>query len=117
MIVCVPANFTATTISAVSTADDIARYLRLYWLQRRMRRCARTIDTIIDGSLGTCARATAPVVRIAGPLLFLERPTPSARTYANNAFEMSREMTLIAEATLRGHIGERQPVIAQLFLR
>ncbi len=27
MIACVPANFTATTISAVSTADDIARYV------------------------------------------------------------------------------------------
>ena len=48
--------------------------------------------------------------------LFLERPTPCAWTYANNAGEVLREMTLIAEAALRGHIGERQPVIAQLFL-
>src|SRR5258705_11970294 len=48
-------------------------------------------------------------------LLFLERPTPCAWTYANNALEMSREMTLIAEAALRGYIGERQPAIAQLF--
>jgi hypothetical protein len=49
-------------------------------------------------------------------LLFFERPTPRAWTYTNNAFEVSREMTLIAEAALRGHIGERQPVIAQLLL-
>ena len=48
--------------------------------------------------------------------LFLERPTPCAWTYANNAGEESREMTLIVEAALRCHIGERQPVIAQLFL-
>jgi hypothetical protein len=47
-----------------------------------------------------------------GRLLFLERPTPCAWTYANNAGEVLREMTLIAEAALRGHIGERQPVIA-----
>jgi hypothetical protein len=48
--------------------------------------------------------------------LFLERPTPCAWGYPNNAGEVSREMTLIAEAALRGHIGEREPVIAQLFL-
>jgi hypothetical protein len=40
--------------------------------------------------------------------LVLERPTPRAWTYANNAGEVSREMTLIAEAALRGHIGERR---------
>jgi hypothetical protein len=48
--------------------------------------------------------------------LFLERSTPRARTYADRPSELSREMGLIAEAALRGHIGERQPVIAQLFL-
>jgi hypothetical protein len=48
--------------------------------------------------------------------LSLERPTPCAWRYANNALEMPREMTLIAEAALRGHIGERQSAIAQLFL-
>jgi hypothetical protein len=48
--------------------------------------------------------------------LFFERPTPRARTYASNALEMSREMTLIAEAAFRGHIGERRSAIAQLFL-
>ena len=36
--------------------------------------------------------------------LFLERSTPRARTYANNAGELSREMTLIAEAALRCRI-------------
>src|SRR6476646_1822421 len=51
-----------------------------------------------------------------GRLLFLERPTPCARTYANNAGELLREMTLIAEAGLQCHILERQPVITQHFL-
>ena len=49
-------------------------------------------------------------------LLSLEGPTPRARTYADRLSENSREVTLVAEAALRGHIGERQPVIAQLFL-
>jgi hypothetical protein len=48
--------------------------------------------------------------------LFLERSTPCAWSYTNNADEVTREMRVIAEAALRGHIGERQPVIAQLFL-
>jgi hypothetical protein len=48
--------------------------------------------------------------------LFLERPTPCAWTYTDRPFELSREVTLVVEAALRGHIGERQPVIAQLFL-
>jgi len=39
-------------------------------------------------------------------LLFLKRPTPCAGTYANNAGEESREMTLVGETTLRGHIEE-----------
>src|SRR6478609_1293823 len=47
--------------------------------------------------------------------LFLERSTPCAWTYTNNTDEVTREMRLITEAALRGHIGERQPVIAQLF--
>ena len=49
-------------------------------------------------------------------LLFPERPTPCARSCANNALEMSPEMTLITEAALQGHIGERRSAIAQLFL-
>src|SRR3984957_13768285 len=49
-------------------------------------------------------------------LLFPKRPTPCARTYANSASEVSREMTLIAETALCSHVGERKPVIAQLFL-
>ena len=61
---------------------------------------------------GTACKSEGNAAR----LLFFERPTPCPWTYANNALEVSREMTLIAEAALRGHIGERQPVIAQLFL-
>jgi hypothetical protein len=49
-------------------------------------------------------------------LLLLENPTPRARTYADRPSELSREVTLVGEAALCGHIGERQPVIAQLFL-
>jgi hypothetical protein len=49
-------------------------------------------------------------------LLLLESPTPRARTYADRPSELSREVTLVGEAALCGHIGERQPVIAQLFL-
>jgi hypothetical protein len=56
------------------------------------------------------------VVRDCFCSLFLERPTPVARSYANKAGEVMREMTLIGEAALRGNIGERQPLIAQLFL-
>jgi hypothetical protein len=48
--------------------------------------------------------------------LFLERSTPCAWSHTNNADEVTREMRLIAEGALRGHIGEPQPVIAQLFL-
>jgi hypothetical protein len=36
--------------------------------------------------------------------LFLERPTPRARTYTDRLSENSREVTLVAEAALRGHI-------------
>ena len=49
-------------------------------------------------------------------LLSLESPTPCARTYADCLSESSAQVTLVAEAALGGHIGERQPVIAQLFL-
>jgi hypothetical protein len=48
--------------------------------------------------------------------LFLSRSTPCAWSYTNNAGEVTREMRVVAEAALHGHIGERQPVIAQLFL-
>ena len=37
-------------------------------------------------------------------LLSLEGPTPRARTYADRLSENSREVTLVAEAALRGHI-------------
>jgi hypothetical protein len=37
-------------------------------------------------------------------LLSLESPTPRARTYADRLSENSREVTLVAEAALRGHI-------------
>src|SRR6185295_7613887 len=33
--------------------------------------------------------------------LFLERPTPCAWTYADRPFELSREVTLVAEAALQ----------------
>lgn len=39
-------------------------------------------------------------------LLSLESPTPRARSYAERLSENSREVTLVAEAALRGHIGE-----------
>jgi hypothetical protein len=35
--------------------------------------------------------------------LFVERPTPCARTYANQSVEDSREVALIAEAARQGH--------------
>ena len=40
-------------------------------------------------------------------LLFLESPTPCAWTYANNAGEVPRKMTLIAEAALCRYTGKR----------
>jgi hypothetical protein len=39
-------------------------------------------------------------------LLSLESPTPRARSYADRLSENSREVTLVAESALRGHIGE-----------
>src|SRR5712675_2864367 len=36
--------------------------------------------------------------------LFVERPTPCARTYANQSVEDSRQVALIAEAARQGHI-------------
>ena len=39
-----------------------------------------------------------------GSLLFVERPAPCARTYANQSVEDSREVALIAEAARQGHI-------------
>ena len=36
--------------------------------------------------------------------LFVEHPTPGARTYANQPGEDSREVALIAEAARQGHI-------------
>jgi len=38
-----------------------------------------------------------------GSLLFVERPAPCARTYANQSVEDSREVALIAEAARQGH--------------
>jgi hypothetical protein len=48
--------------------------------------------------------------------LFLERPTPRARTYADRPCENSREVTLVAEAAGRGHISQRHPPVPQRFL-
>jgi hypothetical protein len=71
---------------------------------------------------GVSARAYGAVIRIAGRarcypipflngpdkydarLLPLEGPTPRAWTYADRLSENSREVTLVAEAALRGHI-------------
>ena len=42
---------------------------------------------------------------VMGPCsLFVERPAPRARTYANQSVEDSREVALIAEAARQGHI-------------
>jgi bacterioferritin-associated ferredoxin len=58
MIVCVPANFTATTISAVSVVGDIGRYVYgCLGCSAECGRCARTIDTFIDEALGTLRAA------------------------------------------------------------
>ncbi len=47
--------------SAVESAEDLPRNAKQIYgcprLQRRMRRCARTIKTIIDEALGACAKA------------------------------------------------------------
>jgi hypothetical protein len=37
-------------------------------------------------------------------LLSLKSPTPRARTYADRLSESSAEVTLVAEAAVRGHI-------------
>jgi hypothetical protein len=76
----------------------------------------------VDEAPGLCTQATVrsfgsldrlDVTRSAffnGPdnydarLLSLESPTPRARTYADCLSENSREVTLVAEAALRGHI-------------
>jgi hypothetical protein len=77
----------------------------------------------LDGTLGVCARAYGKATRIAGRtrcchirfflkgpynydarLLSLESPTPRARTYTDRLPENSREVTLVAEAALRGYI-------------
>ena len=78
----------------------------------------------VDEAPSVCARAYGAVIRIAGSrsmladpffngpdnydarLLSPESPTPRARSYADRLSENSREVTLVAEAALRGHIGE-----------
>jgi hypothetical protein len=135
VIVRVPAHFTATTISAVSAADDIVRYVYdCVGCSTECGRCVRTIDTIVDEVPAYAARAYGAGLsrsldrarcyqsvffersRYLRCLLLLKSPTPRARTYADRPSELSREVTLIAEAALRRHIGERQPVIAQFLL-
>jgi hypothetical protein len=48
--------------------------------------------------------------------LFGERSSPGARTYANDAGEHSRQVTLICEAAGQGYIRQRQSAVAQLIL-
>jgi hypothetical protein len=84
-----------------------------------MRGTTVPVDRILDRARccpTRCFERSWYSLQTSAGLLFLERSTPCAWTYANNAGEVLREMTLIAEAALRGHIGERQPVIAQLVL-
>jgi hypothetical protein len=94
---------------------DIADWFELLPEHRQRR-------TQVDEAPGLCARAYGAVIPIAGSrsmlpirflngpdnydarLLSLESPTPRARTYADRLSENSREMTLVAEAALRGHI-------------
>jgi hypothetical protein len=64
--------------------------------------------TELDGEL--------PVRNVAPCSLFVERPTPSARTYANHAGEDMGQVTLISKAAGRAHIRERQSPIAQFLL-
>jgi hypothetical protein len=63
------------------------------------------------GSSGSWDRTRCHPIRfLNGPdnhdtrLLSLECPTPRAWTYADRLSENSREVTLVAEAALRGHI-------------
>jgi hypothetical protein len=76
----------------------------------------------VDEAADLCARTYGAVTRIAGPrsmlpdplferpdnydarLLRLEGATPRARTYADRVCENAREVTLVAEAALRGQI-------------
>jgi hypothetical protein len=48
--------------------------------------------------------------------LFIQRPTPGARTDADHAGECSGQVALIGKAADQGHIGKRQAAIAQLLL-
>ena len=83
----------------------------------------RQVRIQVDEAPGLCARAYGAVIRILwialdvtrsaflnGPdnydarLLSLESPTPRARTYTDRLSENSREVALVAEAALRGHI-------------
>src|SRR4029077_20504712 len=86
---------------------DALAALRIFSHQRK-----RTFSTQSTPS-GSRQSRTGSALRCS---LFLSRSTPCAWSYTNNAGEVTREMRVIAEAELRGHIGERQPVIAQLFL-
>ena len=63
------------------------------------------------GHFGSLDRARCyPIHFLEGPdnydalLLSRESPTPRARTYADRLSENSREVTLVAEAALRGYI-------------
>src|ERR1700751_369747 len=48
------------------------------------------------------------------PPLFIERSTPRARAHANQTGEDLRQVTLICEAAVQGHIPQRQSAVAQL---
>src|SRR5882724_2422572 len=67
----------------------------------------------MEASSSTPASSPSPA-RQRGGSLFGERASPGAWTYANDAGEHSRQVTLICEAAGQGHIRQRQSAIAQL---
>ena len=68
-------------------------YTRGYCTLIRIARFDVTRSAFFDGPDNYDAR-----------LLSHESPTPRARTYADHLSENSREVTLVAEPALRGHI-------------
>ena len=95
------------------------------WISRAGSSCCKSTSGVVSRSIRRLAYARGPAVRLFGlldrarcypirflngpdnydaRLLSLEGPTPRARTYADRLSENSREVTLVAEAALRGHI-------------
>jgi hypothetical protein len=60
-------------------------------------------ETVVAGKILLPVQPLADFDRH-GRLLLFESPTPRARTYADRLPENSREVTLVAEAALRGYI-------------